>query len=168
MKKSRYILMWLSVCLMGVTSTAFADLYMKVAGIAGGSTDKDHRDWSNIDSLSGNFSEGYCGNFIVEKSLDTASVKLIEKAYTGAQIARIEFDNVVPIGRLGERNSIASIEIGEAQIVEVATNADEGPLVEQLTLNGERVKITSYQYDGDGGRLGSDSTILTCPKKIGK
>lgn len=164
MQTQKFISVLASVFLYGIACGSFAqNVFIKADGIDGGSDVAGFEGWSDAHSISGNVSEGECGSIIVNKPLDKASLKYVEKAFSGQLIPRIEIHYLETIG--GQRVTVAKIEFRYGAIGEV--NSEFGSNTsERLTIVGEEVQFTFTEYDDDGKRLGNVVTQLTCPKKV--
>ena len=167
MKNGKLYSVLAGICLYGTVSTSSAvDVFLKANGIDGGSLDADHRTWSDAKSFSGNVSLEDCGSLVVEKPLDKASVKYVEKAFSGEIIPKIEIEYVESIG--GPRVPVVKIEIKDGYIAEVAVSNSDGPASELLTIAAEAIRIIFTEYDSNGQRTGNVVTELTCPRKLKK
>ena len=165
MKKWTAIQGLAAICFLGVTATSYpADLFIMADGIDGGSTDEDHLKWSEAKALSGNVSRGNCGNFVVEKNLDKASLKFIEKSFAGEVIPEIVIENVETFGD-GVRGTTEQISIFNALIKRVQTTKADGPLSESLTIVGDSVRLKFTEYSADGRKLGNVETEFGCNNK---
>ena len=166
MRKSRFVPVLAGICISALAfTTSAADLFLKVEGIEGGSIDPKHVRWSDLTAISGDISEGVCGELIVEKPLDKATVKYMEKAFNAELIPKVEIEHVEVKGREEKRVTTVRIEINQAQIAKVETSADEGPLMEYLTIVAYEVKFTFTEYDEDGNRAGNVETVMACADK---
>jgi len=167
MKNRNLIAILAGVCLYGFTCTSYAvDLFIKADGIEGSSLDANHEKWSDATALSGNISLGICGSLMLEKPLDRASLKYVEKAFSGEVIPKIEIEYVETI--VGERVTVAKIEFRNGYIAEVAISNTDSPLSEVLTIASEEIKMTHFEYSNDGNLKGKTETFLTCPQKVKK
>ena len=164
MKKWRFLPVLAGICMSALAlTTSAAALFLKVDGVNGSSTDANHDKWSDLTAISGDVSEGVCGEFIVEKQLDVATVNYMEKAFNAELIPRVEIEHVENKG--GARATTVRIEMNQATITKVATSTDEGPLMEYLTIVGYEVKLTFTDYDDEGNRRGIVETVMACSGK---
>lgn len=168
MKKRNFIRSLLVGVLLSATSSTFAaTLFMRADGIEGSSLDADHRGWSDIQSVTGNFSEGYCGDFVVEKQGDKASGLILQKVFNGEVIPAIDIESTANIE--GARAIILKIRVSQATIGSVEASGDDGEQPnETLIINGEMVKMIHFHYDHAGQPAGMTETDLTCPRKSNK
>ena len=163
---SKILVIVAGICMSALAlSASAADLFLKVDGIEGGSNDPDHDKWSELTAISGDISEGVCGEFVVEKPLDKATVKYMEKAYSAELIPKVEIEHVEAKGPENSSVTTVRIEINQAQIAKVETSADESPLMEYLTIVAYEVKFTFTEYDERGRRKGNVETVMACEGK---
>lgn len=139
------------------SNEAFAavDMFMKIGGVDGESTDKDHKDWINLLSVSWSVnapatSSGQrtgppsISGMTIKNVLDKSTPKLFEAAITGQhQDVKIDFC------KSSDKDCYLRYELKNAIITSYSVGGSSGEdiLTEQITLNFEEIKVTYTKQD---------------------
>jgi type VI protein secretion system component Hcp len=152
-------------CLFILTGASVAlaspAVVLKVEGVEGASNQKGYRGWSDANSFSGNFSAGACGEIVVYKEFDMASVKFIEGAFNGQRYSSIMLANT-SITKSGQAYESVRVTISNARIQKVEA-VGEGPASsEKITIAGETIEFMYTEVDSDGNARGNVGTTIYC------
>ena len=161
----------LAGCSFLATAPAAVDMFLKIDGVKGESTDKDHPGEIEIDSFSwGATNSGSSGggghgagkvnvqDFHFVKFFDAASPDLFIKCATGAKVKEAQLtvrrrpeQNAAPERPAGPFLVIKLEEVLISSINENGDNTDsQGYLAEKLTVSFAKVTITYSQLNADG------------------
>ncbi len=139
------------------------DMFLKIDGIDGESTDKDHQGWIEVESFSWGMSVsvssigtgGGAGkaNFLelsIDKFLDKASPRLM---LTGAEGRHLPAVHLVLRTQGETRHSFFEIELKNVFVTSLGIEGQAGEPVptETLSLNYEEIKVTYTPQRADGG-----------------
>jgi type VI secretion system Hcp family effector len=145
-------------------------LYIKFDGIEGEAQDKDHKAWTDLQSLSWGLSksgEGATGqtrrrgvvtvhDMSCTKEVDKSTPKLAEAVCSGKVFPKVEIHDTATYG--DARATFLKFELKNVAItsqdMSAAGGGDAVP-VESFSLNFEEVKQTYVQYDSAGKSKGS-------------
>jgi len=155
----------LSLVLVGNVMDAEAVAYLKFDGVDGESTDKDHKDWIDIESFSqtitresGDGSTGATrtrgaatmGDIVVVKELDKSSPKLAESILMGKVFPTVKFQLTSSAG------TYFMYELKNVMVTSysISGDADQVPM-EEFSLNFEEIKVTYTEMDSEGNKKGN-------------
>jgi type VI secretion system secreted protein Hcp len=168
------------------TQPAGAAVFIKFDGVDGEATDKDHKDWIEVLSLSARMdlnpmalSAGSAqpradithDDFILTKTVDKASAKLTEAVCNGKVFPKVEIEMTSTYegseGSGGSRATFLKYELKNVMVtsysVSGASNSGERAM-EEIALNFEEVKVTYTENDSKGASKGEIETS----HKVGK
>ena len=156
--------------IVGPTPTpTTAAAYIKFDGVDGEATDRDHRQWSDILSVSqgqyvppspmpGGRARAGCvaQEIVVTKALDKASPKLAEAVCRATVFPKVEIELTARYTDMG-RVTYYAYELKNVQVTSyhVGTTAADPVPVEELTLNFEEIKVTYTETDNQGRSKGN-------------
>ena len=145
-------------------------LFIKFDGVDGEAKDKDHKNWSDLQSLSwglhkaGGGATGQTrrrGVATVEdvtcmKEFDKASPKLAEAILLGKVFPKVEIHNTATYGEA--RATYLKYELKNVSVTSYqtagSTSGDAVP-TDAFSLNFEEIKQTYCEYDEKGGKKGN-------------
>jgi type VI secretion system secreted protein Hcp len=145
-------------------------LFIKFDGIDGECNDKDHKNWSDLLSLSWGLHKAGAGatgqtrrrgvvtveDVIVTKELDKSSPKLSEAVCSGKVFPKVELHNTASYG--DNRATFLKYELKNVIVsshnVSAAGGGDAVP-TETASLNFEEIKQTYIEYDAKGSKKGN-------------
>jgi len=171
--KKLYALALLAITLACVMSSqqayAAVDMFLKIDGIDGESTDKEHRNqieifsWSWSASNTGTVGTGGTGtgkttgvDLELMKLLDTSSPIITEKLFTGAHIRDAELSLRKP----GSSFDFAKYKMTDILITSIRQGGSSGDVpVDQFTLNFAKLEVTHTVTNPDGK---PGATAKTC------
>lgn len=134
--------------------------YIKFDGVDGEATQKDHKNWCEVSSMSmGTRRAAGTGStagraepneFTVAKKTDRSSPKLMEAVCLGKVIPKVEL-------HLTEENAddepiyyVVELENVLVTSYSLGSSGDSQP-VDQISMNFERIKVTHVDHDGSKG-----------------
>jgi len=144
--------------------------YIQFDGVKGESLDKDHKDWSDIESFNQVIHKPGTGtgvarrrgdvildDILIVKALDKSSPKLAESVCKGKVFPKV----LIHVTRSYEdagRVTYYAYELKNVQVVSYsvggATQAQQQPL-EEVSLNFEEIKVTYTEADSGGKKKGN-------------
>lgn len=137
-----------------------AGIFLRIDGIPGDATDKDHKGWIALLSWShaGQAGVAPCssGDFSLTKRLDIASPLLFNCCANGKLIpkARVEFCDTPPRG--GRQGTRAAYELEMVHVSGMAVMAAEaGASVESMKLHCERMAFANAPTARSGSNAGA-------------
>lgn len=149
--------------------------FVKFDGVDGEATDKDHKGWIDVLSLSQTIHRPWVvdpatgarrrGGAVLEdivcsKELDKSTPKLAEALLQGEVFPKVEIHMTASYTDAG-RVTYYSYELTNVQVtsysISGATQAETRP-TEQLSLNFEEIKVTYTEYDASGNSKGNVET----------
>ena len=151
---------------------ALADIFLKLDGIEGESTDEKHKNeiavlsftqsWINTTPVTGaGKGKVQCGAITLMKTIDKSSPVLVKKTIQGVHI---------PSGQLTFRSEGAQpteyyiIKLSEIFITEVTQmdSADPARIIEKVVLNARKFEYEYKPQDDKGGTAGSVKAGYNC------
>ena len=161
----------LLLILVGSSSEAEADMYIKIGDIKGESVDKDHTAWSDLLSFSQTIrlqddvtiSPGETrrrGDVVLEdiqvtKELDKASPKLAESILQGTVFPKVEIHLTASYTDAG-RVTYYKYELTNVMVTSYSiSGTGEDIPIEQFSLNFEEIKVTYTENDSTGKSKGN-------------
>lgn len=153
---------------------------MKLGDIKGESVEANHREWSDILSVSqsvdrlsttnaaGGVSSTARSELVVVKEIDKSSPKIMEAVCLGTIVPVMEVDLTRTFGD-SSRVVFLKYELRNVQVTSYQINASgqSGPVpTESFSLNFEEIKVTYTQFDSAGRKLGE--VIGACRFELGK
>ncbi|MBB5352798.1 type VI secretion system secreted protein Hcp [Haloferula luteola] len=160
-----------TVLLMGSSSQAAIDAYMKIDGVEGEATDSEHQKWVELSSVSfavarpvtftstGLTSDGRPSqsSLVISKVVDKASPPLFLKCLQGDRIGQIAFD-FVP-ANLSSRKAYYRIVLEDVLISSVSQGQSEDAVpTEEVSLNYAKIEVTYYAIDLKTGEVSASPT----------
>lgn len=145
-------------------------LFIKFDGIDGEAQDKDHKNWSDILSLSWGLHRAGAGatgqtrrrgvvtveDVVCTKEYDKSSPKLAEAVCGGKVFPKVEIHDTSTYGEA--RATFLKYELKNVMVTSYQTSAagagDAVP-TESMSLNFEEVKQTYIEYDSKGSKKGN-------------
>lgn len=140
-------------------------IFIRAEGVDGESQDKDHKNWSDLTSVSQplhrSVPQGATGmtrtrggasvsDIQVVKRLDKASPKYAELLLLGRVIPRVEIDMVGSFA-FDDRKSYYRYELRNVLVTSYELRADVGSVpVDSFSLNFEEMKVTYVELGSDG------------------
>jgi len=169
-----YILLIFGIILTGsgfAINDAYGAGFIKFDGIDGESTDKDHKGWIDLMSISENPSiasesttartrgETTLGDVVVVKELDKSSPKLAESILMGKVFPKVEIHLTSSAGTIYHTYELTNVMIINYSI---SGDADQLPM-EEFSLNFEKLvgKSTADTQTTDGGTLEEPKEKIT-------
>jgi type VI secretion system secreted protein Hcp len=174
MKRFRFFLLLLPLILItGVTSAQ--KMFLKISGVEGESTDRDHRDWINLLSFNQSVSStaGSTGavrmmvgkadfnDFTLKKEMDKSSPLLMQKCATGEMIPEVELVMTGPDGR-----TVYRIVLTDVRITGVKSSTECNPecrAMEEVAFNYSKI---TWEYTNSSGGKVKTGYDLKLNKKI--
>lgn len=144
-------------------------IYMKFDGVDGEFQDKDHKNWSVVESISQGHQKAGGGktgasrrggdvqfsDISVMKELDKSSPKLAEACAKGKVFSKVEIHNTASYTDAG-RVTYLAYELKNVQISSYQMSAaGESRPIESLSLNFEEIKLTYTENDNAGKKKGN-------------
>ena len=180
----------LSICsivavmtLAGAMPEADAAAFMKLGDIKGEATDKEHKDWIIIESMSSPIfrtipdgakdaqrsrGDTTLGDVVVIKELDKSSTKLQETCANGTfnPEAEIHFTRASPLGD-GQQQTYLKYKLKDVIVTSYSFhgNADEPLPTDELTLGYTEVEWTYITYDPRTGEKSGEFVGKFAPSK---
>ncbi len=163
---------WISILVFAVfcfTAVSAQDAFLKIEGVTGEATDREHKDWINLASFSqaihqpGGSATGATrrrGSVILEditcvKELDKSSPKIAESVCNGKVFPKVEIHLTRSSGN-GGRVTYYAYELKNVMVTSYQINSADGDLpVEEMSLNFEEIKVTYTEYDRQGRKKGN-------------
>jgi type VI secretion system secreted protein Hcp len=144
--------------------------YIKFDGIDGESQDKDHKNWSNLMSVSQSLHKpggGATGStrrrgtvimedIAVTKEYDKSSPKLAEAVCLGKVFPKVEVEFTASQG--DSRKTYLKYELKNVQVTSYQCSGagqSEAVPAESFSLNYEEIKVTYTEYDSKGTKKGN-------------
>lgn len=145
-------------------------LFIKFDGIDGECNDKDHKNWSDLLSLSWGLHKAGAGatgqtrrrgvvtveDVVVTKEVDKSSPKLAEAVCSGKVFPKVELHDTASYGET--RATFLKYELKNVLVsshnLSAAGGGDAVP-TETVSLNFEEVKQTYTEYDAKGAKKGN-------------
>ena len=145
-------------------------LFIKFDGIDGEAKDKDHKQWSDLLSMSWGVHKAGGGatgqtrrrgvntveDVMVHKEVDKATPKLVEAVLSGKVFPKVEIHDTATYGE--GRATFLKYELKNVAVtshnISAAGGGDAVPS-EQMSLNFEEVKFTYIEYDEKGSKKGN-------------
>jgi type VI secretion system secreted protein Hcp len=145
-------------------------LFIKFDGVDGEANDKDHKNWSDLLSMTWGLHKAGAGatgqtrrrgvatveDVICTKEYDKASPKLSESVLSGKVFAKVEIHNTATYGE--SRATFLKYELKNVAVsthaISAAGAGDAVP-TETFSLNFEQVKQTYVEYDVKGSKKGN-------------
>ena len=145
-------------------------LFIKFDGIDGEAKDKDHKQWSDLLSMSWGVSKAGGGatgqtrrrgvavveDMAITKEADKSSPKLAEAVVSGKVFPKVEIHNTATYGE--GRATFMKYELKNVAITMHSLGASGGGDAvpqETMSLNFEEVKMTYIEYDDKGSKKGN-------------
>ena len=162
----------LSICsvgavmlLLGSAQQADAAAYMKLGDIKGESTDRDHKEWIDLLSMSHTIDRtnpntgaarqrgsATFGDIVVVKELDSSTPKLQESIAQGTRLASAVIDFTRSAGE-ERQETYLKYELKNVMISSYSFNGgssgDQIP-TDQISFNFSEIKVTYYPKNSDG------------------
>jgi len=145
-------------------------LFIKFDGIDGECNDKDHKNWSDLLSLSWGLHKAGAGatgqtrrrgvvtveDVVITKEMDKSSPKLSEAVCSGKVFPKVEFHDTASYGET--RATFLKYELKNVLVtshnLSAAGGGDAVP-TETVSLNFEEVKQTYTEFDATGKKKGN-------------
>ena len=145
-------------------------LFIKFDGVDGEAKDKDHKQWSDLLSMSWGVHKAGGGatgqsrrrgvatvdDVVITKELDKSSPKLAEAVLSGKVFPKVEIHNTATYGE--GRATFLKYELKNVAVtshnISAAGGGDAVPH-EGMSLNFEEVKKTYVEYDEKGNKKGN-------------
>lgn len=172
MKMNRPLIALLAASVLAGSVSAAA--YIKFDGVDGESTDADHKDWINIQSLSsgiqrprsdstGGLGPAFASDIIVVKQLDKSSPKLAESVAKGTVFPSVQFHLTRRVGTEREATyytyELKNVIVTSYQVGGSGSASESRP-TETLSLNFEEIKVTYVPaFDGNGRPVDPVETV---------
>jgi type VI secretion system secreted protein Hcp len=162
------------------TASAAVNAYLKLDGVEGEATDKDHQDWINLESWSGAIPQPGTasgaarrrGDVVLEdirlvKTADKASAKLAEAVCKGKVIPKVEIYVTASYSDAG-RQTYYTYELMNVRVTSYSVSAGAGGAggdvpTEEVTLNFEEIKAR-YDKNGTANKGGNAETTWKVEK----
>jgi len=146
-------------------------LFIKFDGIDGECNDKDHKQWTDLLSMSWGLHKAGAGatgqtrrrgvvtveDVCCTKELDKSSPKLAESICSGKVFPKVEIHDTTTYGD-GARATFLKYELKNVMVSSMSTSAagagDAVPM-DSFSLNFEEIKQTYVEYDAKGGKKGN-------------
>ena len=157
-----------------------ANMFIKIDGIKGSSSDDDHKEWIEVESMQGGMSLPFTGgrsgtghassgggtvdpiSFV--KQFDAASVKLMEFCLNGTSIKEINIHVCRTINK--KLKTYWEAKITEGVILNVNQNFNENmEPTEAFTINGATFEWKYTQMDKEGKVKGEPKTTWDATKQ---
>lgn len=142
---------------------AAADVFLKIDGIPGESTDSKHKDEIDILSYTQSFRQAInratggsgtgkvtCGDITVLKNIDKSSPKLIQYVTTGKHIPKATLTFRTVGGKSQVEYYIVELEDVLIAAIDQTDQPDPSKIVERVQLNPAQFKFTYQQQKADG------------------
>ena len=140
--------------------------FLKIEGIEGEATDREHKGWSDLLSFSqsihkpGGAATGQTRrrgsavleDLVVVKELDKSSPKLQEAVCNGKVFPKVELHLNSTIG--GTRQTYYMYELKNAMITSYSISGSDGVPTEEVSINFEEIKVTYHTFDVRGRKAG--------------
>ncbi len=145
--------------------------YLKIGDIKGEATDKGHKEWINVLSISQSLSRPMksgisgstrqrasvtCGDVIVTKEMDASTPKLIQAVCDGSDFKEVQLDVTTSTGA-GGRVPYYMWKLHNVRVssYDVSGQGDDGGVFyETLSLNYEKIEWTYDKMGKDGKSTG--------------
>jgi type VI secretion system Hcp family effector len=145
-------------------------LFIKFDGVDGEANDKDHKNWTDVQSFSWGLHKAGAGatgqtrrrgvatveDVVLTKEFDKSSPKLAEAVLSGKVFPKVEIHSTATYGEA--RATYLKYELKNVMVSSYQTSgASSGDALptESLSLNFEEVKQTYVEYDAKGGKKGN-------------
>lgn len=156
---------------------AAADVFLKIDGIPGESTDSKHKDEIDILSYTQSFRQSVtratggggtgklsCGDVTVLKNIDKSSPKLIEYVTTGKHIPKATLTFRTVGGRAQVEYYVVELTDVIIAAIDQTDQPDPSKIVERVQLNSAAFKFTYQQQNIDGSPSGKVEAGWDCLK----
>jgi type VI secretion system secreted protein Hcp len=154
-------------------SPAMGAVFAKYDGIDGESQDRDHKNWieilsfghsvfqevSQIGGARNGSSRSSRTDFVMSKRLDKSSPLLAVACCTGEHIPEVTLEltaNSVSRPLLFLRIKLTNVIVSSFNMG--GTEGEDGPPVEEITLNYEKIEWTYFLYDDKGAKINETTT----------
>jgi len=141
------------------TSAAALDVFMKIEGIPGDSTNSTHPNEIVLTAYSQNFGEVNCSQAVAMKHIDRASPELIRQAVAGRHIPKV----IISMQKGGESPIdffVATLEEVFIDSVEIAQQNDR--LLEKVVMTPRVITILYLPQKTDGSYDVAVETTVPC------
>ena len=146
-------------------------LFIKFDGIDGEANDKDHKQWTDVQSFSWGMHKSGAGatgqtrrrgvatveDVVLTKEFDKSSPKLAEAVLSGKVFPKVEIHNTTTYGD-GARAVYLKYELKNVMVSSYQTSgatAGDAVPTDSFSLNFEEVKQTYVEYDAKGKKKGN-------------
>jgi type VI secretion system secreted protein Hcp len=150
-----------AVLMLGAhAAVAQINVFLKIDGLPGDSTDARHPNEIVLTGYSQSFGDRNCSRVVATKQIDRASPGLISRATSNARIPQA----IVTMARAGGGSSgdffVATLDQVRVDRIEITEQGDQ--ILEQLVLIPRIVTISYRPQDAKGGLGAPVTTTTTC------